>query len=127
MKYILSTLLLITSQLYASPIEALGSSLGFGTFDGQTESGEKCSVEIDKLSSGAVRIYLFNPRVHKFEFQESDSFEESENGLKISAPTFEEDGAHITNSFIVKGKIVGIEREFCTYKCWTSMRPCILY
>lgn len=127
MKYILSLLFFLSQTVGASPIQALGNHLGFGTFSGQTESGEKCSVEIDKLASGKVRIFLFTPRVNKFEFSEEDVFETSENSLRISAPTYYEDNAQITNTFVVNGKEVGIEREFCTYKCWTSMRPCLLY
>jgi len=127
MKYLLVFFLLISFQLQASPADALRSVLGFGTFNGQTESGERCSVEIDRFVSGKVRIFLFNPRVNQFEFTDEDSYELSDKGIRISSPTIFEDNAEITNTFVVDGNIVGIERTFCTYKCWISMRPCFLY
>ncbi|MFA5583354.1 MAG: hypothetical protein WDA09_03990 [Bacteriovoracaceae bacterium] len=127
MRYLFIFFFFISFHLQASPADALQRVLGFETFDGQTESGERCSVEIDRFVSGKVRIFLFNPRVNQFEFTDEDSYEVSENGIRISNPTIYEDNAEITNTFVVDGNIVGIERTFCTYKCWISMRPCLLY
>lgn len=120
-------ILISSGLLHASSIDALRSVLGHGVFQGQTESGEKCSVEIDQLSSHRVRIYLLNPRIQQFEFGHEDEFERLDKGVRISSPSIYEDNARITNRFVVDGRVVGIEREFCTYKCWISMRPCILY
>ncbi|HLW56361.1 MAG TPA: hypothetical protein VKY27_03195 [Bacteriovoracaceae bacterium] len=118
-------ILMVTTTVYSNPVESLRSLIGYGTYQGVTESGERCSLEIDRLKNG-VRIFLFNPRVNRFEFGEEDHYELLENGIKISAPPEYEDNARITNRFVLSGRVVGIEREFCTYKCWVSMRPCIL-
>lgn len=125
---ILSSLfiLFMTLPLQANPVEALRSIIGFGTFQGVAESGEKCSLEIYRMGNGSVRVFVFNPRVNKFEFGEDASYELLENGIRISAPTSYEDNARINNSLVLDGRIVGVEREFCTYRCWVSMRPCIL-
>lgn len=126
MKILLSLFIFtLNSTLYANPIESLRSLIGYGTYQGLTESGERCSLEIDRLRNG-VRIFLFNPRVNRFEFSQEDHYELLENGIKISGQPVYEDNARITNSFVLSGRVVGIEREFCTYKCWVSMRPCIL-
>lgn len=127
MKSLLSLFILITSfHLQADPIQELRSLIGFGTFKGRAESGENCSLEIDRLANGKVQIYLFNPRVNRFEFSSADHYEVLAQGIRISAPTVYEDNARITETFILDGRIAGIEREFCTYKCWVSMRPCVL-
>lgn len=127
MKTLLSLFILLASlHLQADAIQELRGLINYGTYKGRTESGENCTLEIDRLSNGNVQIYLFNPRVNRFEFGRDDHFEVTADGIKISSPTVFEDNARITESFILDGKIVGIEREFCTYKCWVSMRPCII-
>lgn len=126
MKYFLVLSLIYSSFIHASPLVAIEKSIGYGTFSGQIESGEKCSVEIDKVSASKIRLFIFNPRVSRLEITLDDHLVYLEDAVRISKPVVEENGARIINTLVIKGREVGIERTFCTYKCWVSMTPCFL-
>lgn len=128
MKTILYLLVITFSfHLYAGPIESLLEVLDVGTHEGRTDDGGRCSVEINKIGTSKIRVYLTNPRIFQFEFDDQASVEATSQVLRISGPTIYEDNAEITTTLVVDGKSVGFERKFCTYKCWVSIRPCLLY
>lgn len=124
---LLLTFFIYSSATFANPLAAIESLLGQGVYSGYVENGDKCSVEVFKVSSQMMRIFVFNPRVNRIEINLNDELEYTQDGVRISKPVVvEEDGAKITRTLVIAGRVVGIEREFCTDKCWTSMTPCSL-
>lgn len=128
MKNLLFLALIISTHVYGGAISSLGEVVGFGKFEGQTDDGGRCSVEIDKVGTNKARVYLSNPRIFKFEFDDNAPTEMTSQILRISGPTISEGNGQVTTTLVVEhGRSIGFERKFCTTKCWVSMRPCVLY
>ena len=128
MKNLLFLAVIFSFNVYGGAIRSLDEVVGFGKHEGQTDDGGRCSVEIDKVGTSKARVYLSNPRIFQFEFDDNAPVEMTSQILRISGPTLNEGNGKVTTTLVVEnGRSVGFERKFCTTKCWVSIRPCVLY
>lgn len=115
-------LIAVSTSAYAqtNAVQALRKYIPTYDYRGVNGAGQSCSIDMYSRSGG-IMVELMMPVFSKFLVTPDMEFEQTADSLRISAPTFSQDGGTVTNSLIFMGREVSLQRKYCTEeRCWIS-------